>query len=447
MTYRKYLAYFAYPDISEEDVPKYQSLTRGVSKFIGEKHKNILEALDKITDDSHYLLYKYRKDIFLQKILNNPGMYSPQEVILLGYLPIFLKNMNADMEIAVHSLMLTNEYEIYVKELLLKLLNREIYTWKDLKDDLWSYLSQRIGSCLQVIFKILLRALLLLNMRILICLGEFLPDDMEIPCDIYNNFLIEYKNTPEIRHTILTGMTTINQTLFMSIKSRKSYNDYDTMLCQHIRERLSFLPDNMHIGIIMDGNRRWGALHNLPGHFFGTQKAEELLRWLIRIENINEVTLYCLSMDNIKKRDKDEIETLEQLLRIYVSHLLALAAELAKEYEIKVIGERENLSDQSKELIMKLEHEYNRGKRRLNLAIAYDPIRDAQNYNLGCKTLRSDIDYVIRCGDVMRTSGFFPLHTLYSEWIFLSIMWPDMTFHQLIECLQIYATRIRRFGS
>jgi len=225
---------------------------------------------------------------------------------------------------------------------------------------------------------------------------------------------------------------------------RDHYKNLLTMLGKQCDEKLSFLPDKLHLGIIMDGNRRWGKINHLPGHFFGCQKTEEVLQWFFKIQNIQELTLYCLSIDNLNKRDNHEIQSLERLLQIYLSKL-----QMQNQFKIKVIGETHLLSQETQRIIKFVEDNQPHNDcimskvqtKTLNLAIAYDPLNDP----IG-KLLGKDIDYVIRFGNVMRTSGFFPLNTLYSEWLFLPILWPDINLKTFINCLIDLGKRERRYG-
>jgi len=313
---------------------------------------------------------------------------------------------------------------------------------------------------------------LLIKLRLLICIDDFIPESLELSQDIFRTFLS--KNTQntiegpsEIRHAILTIIATLNQTLFSNREvinkndelARRIYEDNKTVtVLPSISETFAFIPENLHLGIIMDGNRRWGNQRGLPGHFFGTQKTEELLRWVLRIKNIDELTLYCLSIDNLEKRDRIEIQNLEKLLQIYLSQLMDAKNTLSQSLEIVVIGEITKLSLESQELIHQLHDTYNDDEtiknKRLNLAIAYDPIRDSertiarltQTDNGDYKYMRTPIDYVIRTGNVMRTSGFFPMQTLYAEWLFLPMLWPDMTYEILVTSLKGLGDRSRRYG-
>ncbi len=80
----------------------------------------------------------------------------------------------------------------------------------------------------------------------------------------------------------------------------------------------------------------------------------------------------------------------------------------------------------------------------LFLALAYDPAEDARR-----DPPRSDhsaIDLVVRTGGELRTSGFFPLQTLYSELWFTPTLFPDLTLEEMCSAIEAYTERKRRYG-
>ena len=407
------------------------------------------------------VFHKYKHDPFIKSIIENPNMYNSEEIVLLGYLPIIIiKSSPKIIQQNLEACFLGHTYKEHIKNILDKLNMKLITNWIFLKDELWIFIQSLLQEYMDIqrnLFKIILKTILLLKMRLLICIENFFPETLIIPKDIFKTYLCEEDlfDLPEIKHTILTIMMTMNQTLLHpGTVGERIYSDND-ILMNYITETFTFIPEDIHLGIIMDGNRRWGKVKRLPGHFFGTCKTEELLRWTLKITNIEELTLYCLSIDNLEKRNIEELQILETLLQIYLSQLIESKSTLQKNLEIIVIGEVERLSDKTRLLIDEIHKEYGEEtkyrRKRLNLAIAYDPIKDSKRILTEKNTrfntyLRRPIDYVIRCGDVTRTSGFFPLNTIYSEWLFLSIMWPDMSYEILINCLKEFGDRQRRFG-
>jgi undecaprenyl pyrophosphate synthase len=83
----------------------------------------------------------------------------------------------------------------------------------------------------------------------------------------------------------------------------------------------------------------------------------------------------------------------------------------------------------------------------LTIGFAYDPIQDfLLCSNPETRRKQPPIDLVIRTGGDHRTSGFFPFHTLYSEYIFHPKFFPDFTLEDLQKCIIEYQSRERRFG-
>ena len=86
----------------------------------------------------------------------------------------------------------------------------------------------------------------------------------------------------------------------------------------------------------------------------------------------------------------------------------------------------------------------------INLAIAYDYIKDLLNFGLknNCNYNReqTQIDCIFRSGNEYRTSGFFPCHSLYSEIIVFDKLWPEINIEDFKNVIYIYNNRHRRFG-
>ena len=74
-----------------------------------------------------------------------------------------------------------------------------------------------------------------------------------------------------------------------------------------------------HVGIIMDGNRRWAKLNglkNLEGHKKGANNVKEILKVAISCK-IKYLTLFAFSSENWK-RTNEEIQDLISLLRFFL---------------------------------------------------------------------------------------------------------------------------------
>jgi undecaprenyl diphosphate synthase len=208
---------------------------------------------------------------------------------------------------------------------------------------------------------------------------------------------------------------------------------------------------SIHLGIIPDGNRRWcknnnkteleyiNAMQNMIKSIFNNNDMYPTLKL------ISEISIYVLSKDNIIKRNHKTIDLVGKIID-FLSIFLS-----TNEYNIKIniIGDmtilpitiQEKLEILTNISLFKLEKQF-----PINLAIGYDPIKDTKIYLKEGIDSRTQIDMVVRSGREKRSSGFFPLQTLYSEWIYLDTLWPDITMKDIHESILEFQSRKRNFG-
>ena len=223
-----------------------------------------------------------------------------------------------------------------------------------------------------------------------------------------------------------------------------------------------------HIGIILDGNRRWAKERGMlpwDGHKAGAEKWKELKRWMLELD-IHELTLYCFSIQNFE-RDKNEVFFLMKIFAGIFEDLLADQELIDNEIRIKHIGRKEMLPRTLQDLVRKIEEKTKRFKRHVvNFAMAYggqEEIIDAvkklfsdrkvkineltpQIFN-NYLQLASYPDLIIRTSGEKRTSNFLVFQQAYSEWFFPKMYWPDFTKKDLINIIDDYlGKRERRFG-
>jgi len=222
-----------------------------------------------------------------------------------------------------------------------------------------------------------------------------------------------------------------------------------------------------HLGIIMDGNRRWAKSKGLPtleGHRRGYQKVKEVGRWCKK-KGIKVLTVWAFSTENWNRSEK-EVNYLMKLLERALSK--KEIAWLNKDgIRLRVIGQKERLNKNLQIAIEKAEETTKNNKEGiLNLAISYggrpeivetikkiikkkvslDKINeDLINQNLWTAGL-PDPDLIIRTSGELRLSGFLIWQSVYSELFFLKKHWPDFTEKDLDIILADYAQRQRRFG-
>lgn len=219
-----------------------------------------------------------------------------------------------------------------------------------------------------------------------------------------------------------------------------------------------------HLGVIIDGNRRWAREKGLPdfmGHKEGLKKVQELIQWC-RDREVKILTLFVFSTENWN-RSKTEVNYLMKLFQQSFSK--KNIQKFNKEgIRIQVIGQRERLSEVLKKSISDTETlTANNNKIIVNFALSYGgrmEITEAvknifrQNIPLGQITENlisqnlwmPDVDLIIRTGKEQRISNFLIWQLAYAELVFYKKYWPDFTEHDLDEIFTDFSKRQRRFG-
>lgn len=225
----------------------------------------------------------------------------------------------------------------------------------------------------------------------------------------------------------------------------------------------------LHLGIIMDGNRRWAAKKILPvfeGHRRGANKIEEVSQWCLE-RGIEFLTLYAFSTENWN-RPSSEVNYIINLGKWLFPKKINRAHE--KGIKIRVIGEKERLGIKIQNIIQRAENlTRNNDKLVLTLAISYGGraeilegvrkiVREGvKSEDITEQTFRQrlwtaelpDVDLMIRTSGEERSSGFLmwgSWGSAYSEFYVCHKYWPDFSEKDLDEALTEYAKRRRRFG-
>ncbi len=225
-----------------------------------------------------------------------------------------------------------------------------------------------------------------------------------------------------------------------------------------------------HIAIILDGNRRYAKrMHKNPveGHLYGRDKVVSLLTWCQEL-NIRELTLYAFSMENFN-RPKEEVDFLIKILKKHFEELKKDKRIFENQIKINVAGRIDlfpkEVTQKMRE-IMDLTKNHNRYI--VNFCLAYagrTEILDAtkkiatqvKKGTLKMEDINDDIiaknlylssqpDLIIRTGGEMRTSNFLLYQGAYSEWFFLEKTWPEFEKQDLINIIEEFQNRERRFG-
>jgi len=219
----------------------------------------------------------------------------------------------------------------------------------------------------------------------------------------------------------------------------------------------------IHIAIIMDGNGRWAELKKLPrkeGHKEGANSVEAIVQTALQ-ENIKILSLYAFSTENWA-RPKTEVNYLMQLL---ADTLSKFTEDKYKDVKLVFSGRRKGLPNK---ILDKLDEVINatKGKKKLilNLCLNYgarQEITDAVNKIIAqgkTKITETDIeknlyqnlpapDLIIRTSGEERLSNFLLWQAAYSEFYFTKTLWPDFKGGNLLEAIEAFARRDRRFGT
>ncbi|HLC33134.1 MAG TPA: polyprenyl diphosphate synthase [Candidatus Nanoarchaeia archaeon] len=228
-----------------------------------------------------------------------------------------------------------------------------------------------------------------------------------------------------------------------------------------------------HIGIILDGNRRFAKrlmLKPWKGHEWGAEKFRKFLDWSFEL-GIEEVTAYVFSIQNFQ-RPKEEFDVLMNIFTQEAKRLLALEnlTELKqRETKIRYIGRLWLLPSDLQELARQvMDATKDNGKRAINFAMAYggreeiidavqriaaevkegkiEPSEIDENIIAHHLWLESSPDMIIRTGGEKRTSNFLPWQGTYSELFFVEKYWPEIEKEDLVNCITEFSERERRFG-
>lgn len=230
-----------------------------------------------------------------------------------------------------------------------------------------------------------------------------------------------------------------------------------------------YLPK--HIAIIMDGNRRWAKKRNIPiaeGHRQGAKALEKIVLDAQEI-GIKHITVYAFSTENWK-RSEEEVGSLMILLQNYLDDYSKRAD--TDNVQIRILGNIKELSNGMQKSIEKcIERTKNNTGIIFNIAFNYggrtEIIRavkeianqiqekkitiDDINEELITENLytrgQPDPDLLVRTSGELRTSNFLPWQLVYTEFYFTDKYWPDFNKEDLIEAINEYKRRNRKFGA
>lgn len=225
-----------------------------------------------------------------------------------------------------------------------------------------------------------------------------------------------------------------------------------------------------HIAIVMDGNGRWAKERGLPrtaGHQAGEKVLFDIVEAAIKF-GVKEISAYAFSTENWK-RSPEEVK----FLMGYSREMLRTRRDRLNEMGVKInwlgrpqrlwksviaeLEEAERLTKKNKKLTLNMCVNY--GGRAEIVDAATELARDVKrgkvkSDSISEKTLEKylyspvmrDVDMFLRSSGEQRTSNFLPWQSSYAEFVFMDVLWPDMTPELLWKSIEIYSERDRRFG-
>ena len=227
-----------------------------------------------------------------------------------------------------------------------------------------------------------------------------------------------------------------------------------------------------HVGVMLDGNRRWARAvgrEAADGHRAGAANISPLLEWCEEI-GVEVVTLWLLSTDNLN-RPASELRPLLGIIEDVVADLAALrrwrlhpvgaldllpadtarrlkeAGDATRDVDGLIVniavgyGGRREIADAVRSL---LQEQASKGTSIEELAEILDVEHIAEHlYTRG----QPDPDLVIRTSGEQRLGGFLLWQSAHSEFYFCEAYWPDFRRVDFLRALRAYAERHRRFGA
>lgn len=226
-----------------------------------------------------------------------------------------------------------------------------------------------------------------------------------------------------------------------------------------------------HVAIILDGNGRWAKAKGMPrnyGHKAGAKNVETVCKAANEL-GIKYVTMYAFSTENWNRPDS-EVEALMKLLESYLKNCIKTADK--NNMRVRIIGDMRRLSEKFQNRIKELE-EASKNNTGLNLTIAINygsrdemlrgmkkMIEDHDNGKLNFDDINEQVfsnyldtadipdpDLLIRTSGEQRLSNYLLWQLAYSEFYFTDVPWPDFHKEELVQAIEAYNNRDRRFGA
>lgn len=221
-----------------------------------------------------------------------------------------------------------------------------------------------------------------------------------------------------------------------------------------------------HLGFILDGNRRWARLHNLPtyeGHLAGYTSLKEVI--FATFENgVEYMSIYAFSTENWKRGEGETGKLMKLAMQVFKHDLKEF---MDKDIRIRVLGTPDGLEEKLVKAAEVAQEKtahfkgrtlcicFNYGGQREIADAAAQCVRDGlapeevTEQAIESRLYHPDIppvDMVVRTSGEERLSNFMLWRIAYSELMFIEKFWPDMRARDVAEIINEYATRQRRHG-
>lgn len=224
-----------------------------------------------------------------------------------------------------------------------------------------------------------------------------------------------------------------------------------------------------HLAIIPDGNRRWARGRGLPsneGHRIGFLEVTPRLLRTAWERRLHTVTLWLFSTENWK-RSEEEVEHLMNIYEEFLSLMLPIAQQSG--VRIRHLGRKDRISKSLLSLINRVEcktkdfdsHLFNFAldyggrdeivetlRKLLQICPAIEDVNEKliDRFLQTGEQLYPNPDLIIRTSGEMRSSGFMPWQSCYSEFYFVEKYYPDFSCDDLNQAFTAFLARKRRFG-
>lgn len=222
-----------------------------------------------------------------------------------------------------------------------------------------------------------------------------------------------------------------------------------------------------HIAIIMDGNGRWAKKRFMPrsvGHAQGAKVFLDCIDYAREI-GLEAVTFYAFSTENWKRPQK-EVQAIISLLR---DNLVKIMKKAQKNTRVKILGDISPFPQDVIDDLRKVENE-TANNTGVTIAVALNyggradilhavnqiatKIKSGEAFSIDEKSFGEllytadmpEVDLMIRPSGEKRISNFLIWQSAYAELVFMDVLWPDFKKKHLLEAIEEFSLRNRRFG-